>query len=132
MSPPAQKQQQQKEKIMDKLKAQQIRKLYAEGISVQDICDQMDVSQSITYSVIRNQSWVDPSYKPPARPRDILESLGQIEISQWRSEGKSWCRISDIIRNETGHQIRGEAISEWYANQDDVRRIARRRRRQQV
>lgn len=116
---------------MNDEKARRIRKLYANGKSVQEIKEQEGVSPAVAYSVIRNQTWHDPNYQPPARPRDVLEKVGVVEISAMRSEGRSWERISDAIRRQTGSFVKGERIRDWMLNQDDVSRIARRYARRQ-
>jgi len=116
---------------MNKQKAELIRKLYSKGKSVQEIRDAEGVSQAVIYSVIRNQSWYDPNYEPPRRPRDILEDVGLVEINAMRNEGRSWDRISDTIRRETGSFVKGERIRDWFHNKDDVSRLARRYARRQ-
>ena len=116
---------------MNARKAKRIRKRYADGASVQDIKAEEGVSAGVIYSVIRNQTWHDPSYTPPKRPRDVLEDVGLIAISGMRSDGRSWHRISDAIRENTGVFVRGDSIREWYTNQDDVARTARRYARRQ-
>ena len=108
---------------MNRSKARRIRQLYLDGTTVNLICHQMDLTPSVVYSVIRNQTWFDPAYHPPKRPRQVLEEIGLVEINRQRSEGRSWETISEQILKDTGDFVSGDRIRDWSLNQESSRRI---------
>ena len=108
---------------MNRAKARRVRELYLDGTTVELICQQMDLSKSVVYSVVRNQTWFDPTYHPPKRPRQVLEDVGLIEISKLRLEGRSWESISESILKETGEFVSGNRIRLWCLGRESARRV---------
>ena len=109
---------------MNKSKAKRIRAKYSEGTSVAAIAEEFDASPAVIYSIIKNQSWHDDDYQPPARPKEVLDEVGPYLISQLRAEGKSWDRISRKLERETGNFVRGETIRDWF-NRSNAFRLLR-------
>ena len=109
---------------MNKSNAEKIRARYAAGNSVAAIAEEFGTSAAVAYSIIKNQSWHDRDYQPPVRPREVLDDVGVFQISQLRSEGKSWDRISRKLEQETGNFVRGETIRDWF-NRSNAYRLLR-------
>ena len=99
---------------MNRNTAKRVREDYKRKMSVALICEKYGITPSCAYEVIANQRFHDEGYVPPARPKDVLDSIGVYEISQKRNEGCSWRRISQLIQEDTGKFVSANSIRRWY------------------
>jgi predicted DNA-binding protein YlxM (UPF0122 family) len=98
-----------REKDMEQIQANQIRDLYQQDLSVKAIAEQYQISTSMIYSILRNESNHDPLYK-------LKKKLKVDPEMAWRlyREGKTYAEISSELSAGTefispsliGHHIR--------------------------
>ena len=74
---------------IDQDTANKIREIYSTGVTVKEISNQLDISESIIHDVTSNRTWTDPTYTPGKKKQDTISITYNNKtqsIKEWSNE----------------------------------------------